>query len=73
MNCNKCFHQYICATRRKFIDVIFQETMVLDVEKSDVTLDVILGAVASVCGQFKPKEVKPIDFSEGLLLKEVKP
>ena len=47
--------------------------MVLDVEKSDVMLDVILGAVASVCGQFKPKEVKPIDFSEGLLLKEVKP
>jgi hypothetical protein len=54
MTCEKCIHQYVCATRRKFVDVIFQETAVLDTNKSDV----MYAAIAEMC-TVHTKGVKP--------------
>jgi hypothetical protein len=45
MTCEKCIHRYVCATRRKFVDTLFQETAVLDTNKGDV----LYTAIAEMC------------------------
>lgn len=54
MSCDKCIHRYVCATRRKFVDTIFQETAVLDTKKTDG----IFAAVAKMCTVYTGKDTK---------------
>jgi hypothetical protein len=54
MTCEKCIHRYVCATRRKFVDTLFQETAVLDTNKSDI----LYTAIAEMC-TVHTKGVKP--------------
>lgn len=51
MTCEKCIHQYVCATRRKFVDVIYQETMVLDTSDTSG----IFAAIGKMCTIDKEK------------------